>query len=424
MLRPSSLGAALLLACLTIGIDAIVHPCHVRAEARSGVVIPQQQALAHGMRRSWVTRVGLDRARDRVRSVLIEPQMIFVLSERGTLYAVDAATGNTVWTTPTGNRNYPSLGPGASDTHVAVVNGSTLYVFRRSDGRPLWEEELTGVPTVGPVIDADWVYVPMFNGLIVAYPLEVSVETRDERLLGRVPVMYSASGRAESPLLITPHSIAWGTSSGFIYTAPLGSMKARLQYLARSAIRAPLAYREPAILAASLVGYLDAIDEITGQTLWTFVAGGTSSQAPVVIGDAVYLVQDRGGMFRLSADTGLEYWRAPRVTQFLAASTRRVYAADALGRVLVLNRDSGRLVDVLPTQRLTWKLTNTVTDRLYLGTRDGVLQSLHELALTEPIMHGAPAVAEEAQQPAAEAGEGEMPPQDDQPQEGDPFAEP
>lgn len=425
MFRPCSLVTALMLTCLTAGAVAIVRPHHARAEGLSGLVIPQQQALAHGMRRSWVTRVRLDRARDRVQSVLIKPETIFVLSERGTLHAIDAATGNTVWTTPTGNRNYPSLGPAASDKHVAVVNGSTLYVFRRSDGKSLWEAELTAVPSAGPVAGAEMVYVPMFNGLIEAYQFEVPGETVEERLLGHVPLVYSASGRADSPPIITPRSIAWGTSNGYVYAGPADSLEARFQYLTRGAVRAPLAYREPAILAASLDGYLYAIDEITGQTLWTFAAGGTLSQTAAVIGDAVYLVPDRGGMFRLSADTGLEQWRAPRVTKFLAASTGRVYAADALGRVLVLNAESGRLVDILSTERLTWKPTNTVTDRLYLGTRDGLLQSLHEQELTEPIVHGAPVEGEPAEGEAPDEGaEGEMPDEGAEPDPDDPFADP
>ena len=40
-------------------------------------------------------------------------------------------------TAPIGNENYPSLGPACSDKYVALVNGSTLYVLDRTDGRPV-----------------------------------------------------------------------------------------------------------------------------------------------------------------------------------------------------------------------------------------------------------------------------------------------
>ena len=66
-----------------------------------------------------------------------------------------------------------------------------------------------------------------------------------------------------------------------------------------------------------------------------------------MIEDYVYVCPDRAGMFCVSAETGEEIWRTPRVARFLAASKDRIYATDKVNRIFVLDRKFHRRTDLV-----------------------------------------------------------------------------
>jgi hypothetical protein len=150
---------------------------------------------------------------------------------------------------------------------------------------------------------------------------------------------------------------------------------------------------------------------------------------PVAIGDVVYVIPEIGGMYQLSALNGSQNWWTAGVRRFIAASETKIYAADLMGRTLVLDARTGSLIDSLPTEGLNLKYVNSQTDRLYLGTDTGLLMCLREQQQVTPLMHegaGAKKAAKPAEQ-KAEEGKGEMPAEGEKPAApigNDPFAAP
>jgi hypothetical protein len=78
------------------------------------------------------------------------------------------------------------------------------------------------------------------------------------------------------------------------------------------------------------------------------------------------------------------------VTQFAAASAERVYAFDHLNTLVVLDAASGATLNRMPSDGLSTALVNDQTDRLYLVSSDGRVQCLHEIGLTQPLVHTPP----------------------------------
>ena len=76
------------------------------------------------------------------------------------------------------------------------------------------------------------------------------------------------------------------------------------------------------------------------------------------------------------------------MTQFVAASKSRVYAADRIGRLVVLDAASGARLGDIAAEGATIKLTNADTDRIYLVSNGGLIQCLREIEQIEPLMHG------------------------------------
>jgi hypothetical protein len=147
----------------------------------------------------------------------------------------------------------------------------------------------------------------------------------------------------------------------------------------------------------------------------------------VVLEGHVYVTTQPGGMYSLDATTGAEQWWTPEATQFVAASNARVYATDKVGRLLILDRKTGGRLDSMNLVHNPIKVCNTRTDRIYLATETGLIQSLHEIELSDPLQHSGRAAPEE-EAPADDRQPGEPqqddPPGDDQPapQFDNPFA--
>ena len=84
---------------------------------------------------------------------------------------------------------------------------------------------------------------------------------------------------------------------------------------------------------------------------------------------------------------------------FVAAGRQRIYVADKLGRLRILDARTGATLDIVPTSELPIKVCNSRTDRIYLGNEGGLLQCLREVEETKPIVYN------ESRKPAAEAEE-------------------
>ena len=160
------------------------------------------------------------------------------------------------------------------------------------------------------------------------------------------------------------------------------------------------------VIAGSRDGFVYAVREDTGDTLWRFSAGQPIDRSPVVVDDRLYVTTEFGGMYCLEAKTSKNLWWTPGVMQFVAAGKDRVYAVDRGGQLLTLNAADSAQLDAMPTENVYMKLTNADTDRIYLISDRGLIQCLHEIGQTEPLVHDESASKEAAKAAAAQTAEG------------------
>ena len=78
-----------------------------------------------------------------------------------------------------------------------------------------------------------------------------------------------------------------------------------------------------------------------GSLLWKFPAAEPIIEPPAVLDDRVFVSTQLGGLFCLDAKSGKQLWWAPGIVHFVAASRQRVYAADRVGNVQVLDLKTG-----------------------------------------------------------------------------------
>lgn len=156
-------------------------------------------------------------------------------------------------------------------------------------------------------------------------------------------------------------------------------------------------------------------DELEPPITWRFGANAPIRFAPVVAGEDVFVLPERGGLVRLSRATGETIWQSPRAERFLAANPKFVYATDQFGRLVVVDRASGAHLSTLDSSAFVIGATNDQTDRVVLAANDGTVISLNDRAYALPLVQTAPPAAPakvEAEPKASKPAPGKKPEDD------------
>jgi outer membrane protein assembly factor BamB len=368
-----------------VALTVIVFSGEARCERR---LIGQDEAVYLGLTRAWFTQVQLSAAHTHVERAVLEGDRLTVLTSAGVVQELDALTGKTFWTAPIGNENYPSLGPAGNDKYVAVLNGSTLYVLDRKDGKPAIIRSVGSAPGAAPALSEEYVFVPLISGRIEALPLGNQKTP---------PWYYQSFGRAMVRPLVTPESIVWTTDAGYLYVGGSNKLGMRYRLETGAEIVAPPSYHHPLVFVASLEGELFAMHELSGSQNWKYSCGFPVTRAAAGVGDRVFVTSAEPALHCVNATSGIGVWEAPHVNQFAATSKDRVYGVNDLGEFVVLNSATGATLAKVRTAQPIHALVNDQTDRVYLVSEDGMVECLHELNMKEPMYHNpksAPAKAE------------------------------
>lgn len=355
-------------------------------------LLPREQLAQLGLTRAWFAQVRLDPARNRLERAVLHGDRLTVLTSAGVVEEFNALTGEALWIAPVGNENYPSLGPACSDKHIALVNGSTLYVLDRKDGRPVSIRRVGGAPGAAPAISEKYVFVPLTSGRIEGYSLE--------NLKKLTPWYYQSNGRTMVAPLATPQSVVWTTDTGVLYVGSSETPVMRFMLETGAEIVAPPAYRKPSVYVASTAGEVFAMEEMTGLREWKFATGFPVTRAPAAVGERVFVTSEEPALHCIDAKSGGAIWQVPHMSQFASASKQRVYGVDDLGAFVALDGAKGAMVGKIGADHAIQSMVNDQTDRIYLITRSGVIECLRETDAKEPLYHN----PQEAEGEKPEAG--------------------
>jgi outer membrane protein assembly factor BamB len=362
-----------------------------------GNVVSQESAHRYGLERAWATRIELDRARGRVAHVSLQAGLLMVQTDQAAVHVLDAETRHTLWVGHVGQPGAVTSPPAANDKFVVSTNGGTMYLFDRPTGKVLWARNMPSVPSTGPAVTNARIYIPLVTGMLSTFRLPSAAnrdETPNEQRFKDNALNFAGKGIAYVPPIATESNVVWGTDAGNIYAVSTEELRPVYRFKARDAVLGGMMYRAPYIYAASRDGYVYAIKDQKGLARWQFSIGKPIAETPMATDDGVYVVPETGGLYKLSPETGEEIWASRGVFQFVSASPTRLYATDAAGQLLVIDAKSGAQLGAIGTPDSAIKVFNRDNDRIYLVSRTGMVQCLHEIGLKEPAWHGLHAVAD------------------------------
>lgn len=315
-----------------------------------------------------------------VQAIVIPRTRLYAASQRGGAVAVDAHTGQTLWSIQVGNPNYPTTPVGANDTFVAVCNGSTIYVLLAKDGTLVWSRQATSAPGGGPVLsEQNYLFAPMISGQVEILSLE---DPKDH------PRVVRSFGRVLSQPAVSAQSVAWSTDEGYLYVANANGQGVRYHLRTSGPVLAsPAIAQSGRVYVTSLDGYLYCVQEQRGNLLWRFSTGEPIHHPPVVLGDWVLVITRSGKLYALDSATAVERWVAREIQSYLAGSDRRLYCLDRQGQLVILDRASGQRLGAIDARGCDLPILNAQTDRVFLASHSGLVQCLREADRPWPQVH-------------------------------------
>ncbi len=276
--------------------------------------------------------------------VLAGVNKVFIGSEDGILYALDAKTGELAWQSKVKGE---IIAMPAIDNGIVVVNtvSGVLKAFDAIDGKEVWQVDLEVPPlslrgTSAPVIAAGGVLVGTASG-------ELSVYILENGQAGWSAEIGEATGSTELERVIDVDS-------------------------------APIVFGDK-IYAISSRGHLAAIDLRSGRLVWE--RQYSSYRSMTLDGNDIFITDVKGHIYSVNRLNGLEQWSQ------LSLTNRKVTGPVVVGNYVVvgdfegylhwLNSETGEMVAQYHVDGSGIYATPVVhNDIIYTQSRDGDLQAI------------------------------------------------
>jgi outer membrane protein assembly factor BamB len=304
---------------------------------------------------------------------------IFALGASGRVICLDADTGKTRWVQQVGNYLLPSIGLGASKTHVAVANGSSVFCLDFESGRVLWSGRCKDGIDSSPTCSNENVYVPLRSGRLQTFPI-------DKNGLGSFNLV--AEGNPRSRPIITEKHVVWTTERGHMNVAPLDRRTVEYRLKSSGPVISQASAAGGKLYVGSLDGFVYGLSEISGRLDWEVSTGQGVLKSPVAFGNDVYVVSSANELFKVDSVEGTypEGWQSPirGIREIAGFGAETVYCISSGGRLIGINRDTRAITKSIPGSSIELVMPNGITDRMFFATKSGFIQCVHEVSSLRP----------------------------------------
>ena len=312
---------------------------------------------------------------------------VYVGSEDGYVYALDAATGAERWRFKTGGLVYSS---------PAVVGGvlyigsddSYVYALDATTGEQLWRFKTGDLVDSSPAVVDGVVYIGSNDDYV--YALDAATGAERWR--------FKTDGDVFSSPAVLDGVVYIGSGDSYVYALDAATGEQRWRFETGAHLESSPAVANGVVYVASYDSYVYGLDVATGEQLWRFQTGGWLVSCPAVANGLVYVGSGDGYVYALEAATGEEVWRfqtgdsvvsSPAVVEgvvYIGSRDSHVYALDAATGEEVWRFQTGDWVTSSPA---------VVDGIVYIGSHNHYVYAITE----DPSPTTATAPAEESPTP-------------------------
>lgn len=259
-------------------------------------------------------------------SPIVADKTVFVGSADGTLYAVDAATGDERWTFETKHRIEGS--PVYADGTVYVGSyDMSVYAIDAASGEKHWHRDLGGLIRGSPTVMNGTVFIGVgCHNLACARYAEEANATENGWIYaldaesGETEWRYTVGSEVVSTPAVDDETVYVGASDDQMYALDIDSGDVSWTYEAEDMIWSSPALAFGTLFFGDWNGILHAVDAATGDVEWTadpfarYISGSVAvDEEAVYVGDTPYNTLDDpnthyGELFKFDRRSGDELW--------------------------------------------------------------------------------------------------------------------
>lgn len=200
--------------------------------------------------------------------------ILYVATDEGTLYALDAATGATKWQVKAAEAMIASTPTWAEGLILVTSHDKHLRAIDAETGAPRWKVETGEKILAAPTVAAGVAYFVSYDGNLRAVDVKTGA-VRWTYVLGKITRERAYGGGLDSNLVQL--SAAPAVADGVVYVAR------------RNAVH--------------------AVDATTGKMRWVLDEDYGGADAPTVVVDGVVYQGTERGLLAVEAGTGKKLWR-------------------------------------------------------------------------------------------------------------------
>jgi len=257
---------------------------------------------------------------------------IYFGDSSGTVYKVDADSGNIAWRSQTGGA--VETKPLAAEGKIFVAAHDGIHSIDKNSGEKIWFRKVRWAES-SPAYATGTVYAGTDDGRMLAMRAED----------GTMIWEYTADGPVESDPIIEGGRLYFGSNRGTLYAVdaarghPVWSAETGGRMEGR-----PLAAHGK-VFAGSTTGAFYAFNADNGETEWKKELDGSIESGAADAGDTIIVGTKKGTIYALDAATGNEVWKyidAGPVETVPAVDGKTVYMGTHYGFILALDVATGK----------------------------------------------------------------------------------
>lgn len=223
--------------------------------------------------------------------------VVYVGSADRKVYAINAANGVKLWEFKTGNSVQSSPAVEKGVVYIGSNDGK-VYALNARTGAQLWFFTTGTYAHTSPAVVNDVVYVGSWDHKVYALNAATGIKIWE----------YTTSNVVKSSPAVVDGIVYIGSHDNNIYALNAATGKELWKFRTGAWVQSCPAVVNGIVYVGSADGYVYAINAATGKELWKFKTGGWVQSSPGIAGGVVYIGSWDSRVYALDTATGMKIW--------------------------------------------------------------------------------------------------------------------
>ena len=317
--------------------------------------------------------------------------IVYVGSNNGTLYALNAANGTVVWSYNTGGiiSSSPTVVDGKIYVGTAPVGSvGSLFVLNATNGELMWQGITdSAIDTSSPVLVTPSIGI---GPLVCAVTTSGKIYAWDAITQMLLWSQVSVSNFSSSSPAANNGRLYIGSNDGYFYCVDPRTGVAIFSFQTGGRVVSSPAIADGVVYFGSDDYNVYALNATTGIPLWNFTTGDMLETCPAVANGIVYICSNDHLIYALNATNGTPIWSVHEYSQYwppTASNSSYVYSSPAFsngilyvgsfdGLVYALNATTGATIWSYDIGNFIYASPAIAYGVLYIGSFDGNIYAI------------------------------------------------